>query len=735
MPELKQLYIWHALIFLVSVNFIPAQEKPVEQLIGQSTYYYDKYELDSAWNYAVKAENLAKQKKDPKGILSSKIIQANIQIEQDQLENAKLNAVEILKISTQINDKFSEAVANMQLGQIYLYSNQFEKATPYFELSINTYFSKHPSAEAALAYNDYGYILGKLGKVELQLENLLNSLRINENLQPIDDYEIAAVLNNLSTVYLELRQPEKAIAYAKRSIAYREKTGDADHLALGYCNISQMYRSVDLTEAEKYRKLCVEFAEKSGNESRIVQSYVTSALIFGDQNNSEKGMEFEKKAISVLEKNNQSPTLLASRYLSLAIHGIKFNLDSAEIKSYLEKSKTLALQLHDKPLLREIYFNYYTYYKNHHDFENALNSYRTFNQYRDSIINENTKSNIAELETKYETEKKDNQINQLSTDQKIKQLQIEKQNALIAGNELEAERKEKEIQFLSQEKELQELRIGKQNELIEKQRLLSLSNQQKLQIAEQEKIIQNRKLRNSKIVQYLIFGVSGLTLLLGYILFNRYQLKRTIKEQKKLLGIRENIAKDLHDEIGSTLTSIKILSEVSEKKLKKEKPEISEFLTQITEQSSQAQQSISDIVWSVNPENDSLENMVIRMREYLIQTLENKNIQTHFNIDEALLQTNLKMEKRRDFLLLFKEAINNIAKHSHANQVWINLLKKNDNILLKIVDDGIGFEKDLIHSRNGLKNMKSRAESMQGELNLESKNGKGTQLELYLKTT
>src|SRR5690606_18140076 len=307
--------------------------------------------------------------------------------------------------------------------------------------------------------------------------------------------------------------------------------------------------------------------------------------------------------------------------------------------------------------------------------------------------------------------------------------------ALIAGNELEAERKEKEIQLLSQEKELQELRIGNQNEVIEKQRLLSLSNQQKLQIAEQEKIIQNKKLRNSKIVQYLIFGVSGLTLLLGYILFNRYQLKRTIKEQKKLLGIRENIAKDLHDEISSTLTSIKILSEVSEKKLENEKPEISEFLTQITEQSSQAQQSISDIVWSVNPENDTLENMVIRMREYLIQTLENKNIQTHFNIDETLLQTNLDMEKRRDFLLLFKEAINNIAKHAQATQVTVNLQKKNEGILLRILDDGIGFEVDRMHSRNGLKNMKSRAKSMHGELNLVSKSGNGTQLELFLKTT
>jgi signal transduction histidine kinase/tetratricopeptide (TPR) repeat protein len=723
------------LLLILSFSMSSAQYKFVDGLIKKANLFYDDYELDSAWNLAVNAENLSKSKNYPKGIIQSKIIQTNIQIENNELTDAETNANEILKLSRKSNDKFSEAVANMQLGQVYLYSNRFEKAVPFFEKAIQNYFSKNPSAEAALAYNDYGYTLGKLGKLELQLENLLNALRINENLKPIDNYEIAAVLNNLSMVYLELRQTEKAIDFAKQSISYREKTEDADQLALAYCNISQMYRYLNLTESEKYRKLCVEFAEKSNNESRLVQSYITSALIFSDQKAYEKATENEKKAISILEKSHLSPNLLASRYLSVAIHGINLQSDTAEIKSYLEKSKTLALELKDRPLLREIYFNYYNFYKNQNDFENALNSYRTFNQYRDSIINENTKSNIAELETKYETEKKDNQIHQLSTDQKIKQLQIEKQNALIAGNLLEAERKEKEIQLLSQEKELQELRIGKQNEEIEKQKLISLSNNQKLQIAEQDKIIQGKKLKNSRNVQYLTFGLAGLSLCLGLILFNRYQLKRTIKEQKKLLAIRENIAKDLHDEIGSTLTSIKILSEVSDRNLKNEKPEVSEFLNQITEQSTQAQQSISDIVWSVNPQNDVLENMIIRMREFVSQTLENKNIHTKINVDENLLQTNLKMEERRDFLLIFKEAINNIAKHSDATNVNINLESNSDGILMKITDNGKGFEVNSIHSRNGLKNMKSRAESMNADFKITSQMNQGTELELFIKTT
>ena len=146
------------------------------------------------------------------------------------------------------------------------------------------------------------------------------------------------------------------------------------------------------------------------------------------------------------------------------------------------------------------------------------------------------------------------------------------------------------------------------------------------------------------------------------------------------LPLRNNIAKDLHDEIGSTLTSIKILSEVSEKNLYKDQTKTSSFLQKITEQSSAAQQGISDIVWAVKPENDKLENMVIRIREYVSQTLESKNINTIINIDEQVLHKTLDMSQRRDFLLIFREAVNNIAKYAAASKVQIQLEKKNNDL-------------------------------------------------------
>src|SRR5688572_30035817 len=171
----------------------------------------------------------------------------------------------------------------------------------------------------------------------------------------------------------------------------------------------------------------------------------------------------------------------------------------------------------------------------------------------------------------------------------------------------------------------------------------------------------------------MMIGGIVLFIILGLVLFNRYQLKKKLQQQNELLAVRNNIAKDLHDEIGSTLTSIKILSEVSQSNLQKDQLKTSNLLNKITEQSSQMQQGMSDIVWAIKPDNDKLENMLVRMRGYSSHTLESKNIEALFHVDENVLSQSLDMQQRRDFFLIFKEAVNNAAKYSQATKVEIDI--------------------------------------------------------------
>lgn len=219
----------------------------------------------------------------------------------------------------------------------------------------------------------------------------------------------------------------------------------------------------------------------------------------------------------------------------------------------------------------------------------------------------------------------------------------------------------------------------------------------------------------------------------GSVIYLLY--RQRIRRLEEKFRIRSTIARDLHDEIGSTLTSINILSRVSRSNLYKDKARAEGLLQKITEQSQDMQQSMSDIIWAIKPDNDKLENMAAHMREYLSRTLEAKNIAIHFEADEQALRTSLNMEQRRDFFLIFKEAVNNAAKYAGSSGVTISLKKEKRNIILIVRDDGVGFDVTKKYNSNGLKNMQARAASLKAAFTITSAPGKGTSVHLSIPTT
>lgn len=707
----------------------------VFNLIAKADAFFSNSQYDSALQYCSNAEEFCRQKNYKKGIAYSLIKKAEILIDKEDLDKVENISERIHALGQQMNDSLVLAISTMQLAQCRMYGNKFDEAIKLFEKCTGSYFSRHPSKYGALAYNDFGYTWGQKSEYQKQADCLLNAMRIYDQLKDPPVGEIAVTLGNLSTVYYSLNDRAKAISYSLKAIPYREKAEDISGLAISCCNLSQMYIGVDMNESVKYQELCVKYSAQTGDEARILHSYITSSLIANNQKDNRKAFDFELKAINLLEKNKKDDRMLSRRYIAAGILSNELKEDSATTIGYYNKALALSKEINRKDNIRDVYNYLAGFYKAHNNYNEAYKAYRTHILYRDSIINDKTKTSIAELETKYQTEKKDKEIINLNAERRIKELQIEKQKALLAGNLLEAQKKENEIQLLSSAKELQELRIKQQDEQLEKQLLLAKTNEQQLQLAAAEKQLQVRKLKESETTRNFILAGVAVLALLSYFLFNRYQLKRKIQQQEALLAVRENIAKDLHDEIGSTLTSIKILSEVSGKNLHKDQEKTSGFIQKITEQSSAAQQGISDIVWAVNPENDKLETMVIRMREYVAQTLESKNISTSISIDERILSNTLDMKQRRDFFLIYREAVNNIAKYAEATSVSVDIIKKDNHLQLAITDNGKGFDTGSITSSNGLRNMQSRAAALKGSLQINSMPGNGTSVVLLIPAT
>ena len=169
-------------------------------------------------------------------------------------------------------------------------------------------------------------------------------------------------------------------------------------------------------------------------------------------------------------------------------------------------------------------------------------------------------------------------------------------------------------------------------------------------------------------------------LLFGYRTYRTRQILR-------LQTIRNKISGDLHDDIGSTLNSISIYSEVAKKKDEQQ----DEALEMIGEASRKIIETMSDIVWTINPDNDNFAKIIFRMKSLAYNMFRAKKMEFTFHSDEILNEKKLSIEERRNFYLIFKETVNNLVKYSNATRAAITLTNENDYIKLRIQDDGVGF--------------------------------------------
>lgn len=199
--------------------------------------------------------------------------------------------------------------------------------------------------------------------------------------------------------------------------------------------------------------------------------------------------------------------------------------------------------------------------------------------------------------------------------------------------------------------------------------------------------------------------ITALVLLVLGFIYGLYHYR--ISQILRLFQIRQSIATDLHDDIGSTLTNINILSELSKKSLENPK-QANTFLNRISEEVQASSQSLDDIIWSVNTHNDTWQETFSRMRRYATELFENSSTAYHVKLDEQAGMIKLNMEKRRDIFLIYKELLNNIHKHAAATEVWIDMRFQEQKLIMLIRDNGKGFDKNAQTHRNGLKNVNIR---------------------------
>jgi signal transduction histidine kinase len=208
-----------------------------------------------------------------------------------------------------------------------------------------------------------------------------------------------------------------------------------------------------------------------------------------------------------------------------------------------------------------------------------------------------------------------------------------------------------------------------------------------------------------------------------------------LEQQAALQRERARIAQDMHDDLGAKLTKIAFLSEVAKRQAANYE-QLRSTARSISDMARNVIDNISEIVWVTNPRNDSLDNVASYLREYAADYFDSTPIRCDIDFPERIPASAIKGEVRRDVLLVFKEALNNVAKHSGASTVTIILRVEpmesgQSRLEITVSDNGRGLKTAEPGTTNdGLRNMRARIDARGGNLRIESTPNGGTTLEL-----
>lgn len=601
--------------------------KKTATIYSDLTWYYSTVSIDSALHYGKKAVVESIKLGDSTLIAQVYSDVGAAYFRKGDYQNSKLNYLNAYKIRKAKNDFAGMAKVKANLANIY----------------------------------------NKEGNKKLALKTYLESI---DYFEKIGNFEAASYTKaNVGYLFHETRNYPKAMRYLNEAIAYQEKNNLESGLCTSYLTLGNVYlREKDTVNALKFYNKCIQFSKKTGNKLSLSSALVNIGGIKSQQSKS-------KEANSLLSKSKQIRDSLniQNHESALSLFVIKEKiLDSRfnEAKEDLLKLKKLyENNPNEKEGLLETYYCLISTYGYLNEPDSVSFYTNKSSNLQVEILETKVIKQTAELETKYQTAKKEKLLQQ-------KEAEAKQKNMMLVG-----------ISFLAFFIAL----IG-----------FLIYRQQKLKTAQQEKEFELKS------------AISK------------------IENQNKLQEQRLSISRDLHDNIGAQLTfiissvdNIKYAFEITNEKLDNKLSNISSFARETIVE-------LRDTIWAMNSNEISFEDLEIRINNYIEKAKEAKDqISFSFAIDPVLKNQKLSSVQGMNVYRTIQEAVNNAIKYANASIISINAKKSNDLTKITIQDNGLGFDQATIQKGNGLQNMQKRIEEIGGKFSIESSN-EGTKIEILL---
>lgn len=603
------------------------------------------------------------------------------------------DSLEIVVKTTKIDSL--KVIALNDLFWEYCFTNP-EKARPYAEKSlIIAQEIKYRKGEAS-ALNSLGVYADEKGNYKDALDYYEKAARIFESLQRYKS--LSVVYANIAIIYKMLGNFNSAMDYNFKALAIKEKIGDEFDIADSYNNIGSLFAMMNnLRKSLEYNNKALHIRRKVKDERGTGYSLNNIADVYREHHDYRKAIRFYTEALQVFTKISDDVGI-ASTYSSLGLIYQELKDFSQAVKNQ-EMALQIILRTGIKERIAHVYHNLGTLYfsmgdiiRSKENFQKCFNTAQEIGHLDMMYQTSQHLSRLAAQQRNFSEAYRYNSIHCLLQDSLFN---IEKNKQLTELEiRYESEKKDGQIKLLNQKTRVQQLELAKR-------------------------------------MQWIVFSMIFIFLLT--VIFVLIHWFRNFRHKQLLLQTvletenaeRMRIAKDMHDELGSGFSKIQLFSEIARQNITNE-PVLNENLLRISNSSKELVNNMRDLIWTLNPVNATLDNLVARLREYSADFLDEFSINYEFNFPEEIPTVRLQNHVQRNVYLTLKEALNNAVKHAGAKTLEITLKVSDKIMFVQIKDDGKGFEPEGCTKGNGLKNMMERISCIGGTLNIESKNGKGT---------
>ncbi|MCE3260529.1 MAG: hypothetical protein K0S12_2170 [Bacteroidetes bacterium] len=546
-------------------------------------------------------------------------------------------------------------------------------------------------------------------------------------------YSLSDTYNTLGVYYMITSDFKRSILFHEKALEIRKKMNDRRAQMKTYNNLGSAYKYLGAYQKEMdYYFLGLKLAEEF--KDTTVQMVLMNNIgdVFERQGNYDKAIECHLKALTVREKQNDIKGIVSSVINLGTINYKKKQFQISE--EYFKRAEKLLTMIEDKYVTALFHSNYSALLKDLKRYPEAMDHISTSISLHNQIGNTNGNLvNFINIASILEEQKKFKEANAayasaLKLSLEVGNLQWQKQSYLGLSSTSEVLGNYKEafinnIKYVQLKDSLTNSEIRTRIEELEKKynteklqsenQLLSRTNTiQKLESEQRGYIIA------FMIVVFIILSVSL------FIIWKNYKFKQELSLKQIAIQAEENerqrIAKDIHDELGSGLTKIRFMSEI----LKSQMNKSSDAVNTISETSISLVENMRDLIWVMNPDNATLDNLISRIREYSGQYIEEFNIDFEFISPSSVPAIKISKEINRNVFMVVKEAMQNIVKHSSATKTTIEIAFDAE-LKITITDNGKGNASDK-KERNGLLNMRSRIAQLKGEFGILSPENKGT---------